>query len=174
MEDTTTLGILARLKEASNSVTDIELARKLGHSKQAIADAKSKNSVPASWIPKAAKRFNVTTDWLFFGVGPMRRSEDPGAQMPAFSKEPERPPQDANLENRLVFSEEERRELASENRKLHREKEELYREKEELYREKEELLREIGELREKVARLEERKNRLAVASDQPAQNSGVA
>lgn len=174
MEDTTTLGILARLKEASNSVTDIELARKLGHSKQAIADAKSKNSVPASWIPKAAKKFNVTTDWLFFGIGPMRHCEEPEASVCTLRKEHESHPHNANLENKLAFSEEERRELASENRKLHREKEELYREKEALYREKEELLRENGELKAMVARLEERKNRLAIASDQPAQNSGVA
>lgn len=73
----------------------------------------------------------------------------------------------SNIEKKLNISEEERRELTIENRKL-------YREKETLYKEKEELLREIGELREKVARLEERKNRLAVASDQPAQHSGVA
>ena len=52
------------------------------------------------------------------------------------------------------------REVIAENRQLHREKEEI--------------LRENGVLREKIARLEERKSRLAVASDQSAQNSGVA
>jgi len=36
------------------------------------------------------------------------------------------------------------------------------------------LLREIGDLRAQVARLEERKNRLAIVSEQPVANSGVA
>lgn len=77
------------------------------------------------------------------------------------------PLQDTKLEKELEMERGERRELAAENRRLHQEKEELY-------REKEELLRENGELKAMVARLEERKNRLAVATDQPAQHSGVA
>ncbi len=139
MEDTTTLGILSRLKKASDSTTDIELSKKMGLSKQAIADAKSKDSVPASWIPKSAKLFNVTTDWLFFGRGPMRPNDTSVVQQQA-TTQPESTASElcvrcAKLEKELEEERGERRELAAENRKLWKEN---------------------GELREKCARLEER------------------
>lgn len=67
MEHATSNSTIDRLKIAANVTSDQELAQKLGLSKQAIADAKSRNTVPPSWIPKAAKLFNVSTDWLFFG-----------------------------------------------------------------------------------------------------------
>ena len=72
MEDATPSAMLERLKIAADVNSDQELALKIGLSKQAIADAKSRNTVPASWIPKAAKLFHVSTDWLFFGTGPIR------------------------------------------------------------------------------------------------------
>ena len=139
MEDTTTLGILSRLKKASDSTTDIELSKKMGLSKQAIADAKSKDSVPASWIPKSAKLFNVTTDWLFFGRGPMRPNDTPAVQQQA-TTQPESTASEpcarcAKLEGKLEKVEEQRDSLMEENRNLWKEN---------------------GELREKCARLEER------------------
>lgn len=72
MEAATDLAVLERLKLASGSATDAEMAVKLNLTKQSVAQARSKKSVPASWIPKAARLFNVSTDWLFFGTGPMR------------------------------------------------------------------------------------------------------
>ena len=139
MEDTTTLGILSRLKKASDSTTDIELSKKMGLSKQAIADAKSKDSVPTSWIPKSAKLFNVTTDWLFFGRGPMRPNDTPIDHQEAI-RQPETMVSEpcarcAKLEGKLEKVEEQRDSLMEENRKLWKEN---------------------GELREKCARLEER------------------
>lgn len=139
MEDTTTLGILSRLKKASDSTTDTELSKKMGLSKQAIADAKSKDSVPASWIPKSAKLFNVTTDWLFFGRGPMRPNDTPIDHQEAI-RQPETTVSEpcarcAKLEGKLEKVEEQRDSLMEENRKLWKEN---------------------GELREKCARMEER------------------
>lgn len=70
MEDATYLEIFERLKAASGATSDQELAVKLGLSKQSIADARSRKTVPPAWIPKAALQFGVTTDWLFWGKNP--------------------------------------------------------------------------------------------------------
>lgn len=67
MEDATYLEVFERLKIATGSTSDQELAVKLGLSKQSIADARSRKTVPPAWIPKAAQLFGVSTDWLFFG-----------------------------------------------------------------------------------------------------------
>lgn len=65
--ETNYMDILARLHKAAKSHSDRELAEKIGVSKQSIADAKARKTVPSSWIPRAAQLFDVSTDWLFFG-----------------------------------------------------------------------------------------------------------
>lgn len=72
MEDATYLAVLERLKAATGATSDQELAVKLNLSKQSIADAKSRKTVPPAWIPKTAQLFGVSTDWLFFGHGEER------------------------------------------------------------------------------------------------------
>lgn len=76
MEDATYLDIFERLKTASGATSDQELAVKLGLSKQSIADARSRKTVPPAWIPKAALQFGVTTDWLFWGRTPQNTSQE--------------------------------------------------------------------------------------------------
>lgn len=72
MEDATYIDVLDRLKEATGATSDQDLAVKLNLSKQSIADARSRKTVPPAWIPKTAQIFGVSTDWLFFGREPMR------------------------------------------------------------------------------------------------------
>lgn len=76
MEGATYLDIFERLKTASGATSDQELAVKLGLSKQSIADARSRKTVPPAWIPKAALQFGVTTDWLFWGRPPQNTSQE--------------------------------------------------------------------------------------------------
>lgn len=76
MEGATYLDIFERLKVASGATSDQELAVKLGLSKQSIADARSRKTVPPAWIPKAALQFGVTTDWLFWGRTPQNASQE--------------------------------------------------------------------------------------------------
>ena len=71
MEHASVEAIIDRLKKATGTTTDIELSKKLGLSKQSIAAARAKGEIPASWIPKAAKLFHVSMDWLYWGQ--MRR-----------------------------------------------------------------------------------------------------
>lgn len=76
MEGATYLDIFERLKMASGATSDQELAVKLGLSKQSIADARSRKTVPPAWIPKAALQFGVTTDWLFWGRTPQNTNQE--------------------------------------------------------------------------------------------------
>ena len=77
MQDTTSELILMRLKNALSAKSDSELGRMLGVSQQAISNAKNNKKLPDSWVRVAAERYNLCTDWLFFGRGPMRPEENP-------------------------------------------------------------------------------------------------
>lgn len=77
MQDTTSELILLRLKSALSAKSDSELGRMIGVSQQAISNARNNKKLPDSWIRVAAERYNLCTDWLFFGRGPMRPEEDP-------------------------------------------------------------------------------------------------
>ena len=61
--------ILDRLREGVDAKSDSDLARKLGVSQQSISSARTKERVPNSWVRLAAERFNLSADWLLFGIG---------------------------------------------------------------------------------------------------------
>lgn len=145
MEDTTGFTVFDRLKIASSAATDAELAVTLKLTKQSIAQARAKKVVPASWVPKAAELFNVSTDWLFFGRGPMRPDCASHAQESIATPEAGVPcARCAKLEKELGKEREERRELSKENRQWAIKMEQV--------------LRENGELRERCAKFEERQS----------------
>jgi len=164
MEHASVEAIIDRLKKATGTTTDIELSKKLGLSKQSIAAARAKGEIPASWIPKAAKLFHVSMDWLYWGADapslPTLEDEAGPKGCTAATPITARMTREEKLELELEKEREERRMISAENRQLHRDKAEL--------------LKEIGDLRAKVARLEEGKNRLAVANGISSENSGAA
>lgn len=146
MQDTTAETILLRLKNSLAAKSDSELGRMLGVSQQAVSNAKSNNKLPDSWVRIAAERYNLCTDWLFFGRGPMRPS-DTSMGHPEAVKQPEIVISEpcarcVKLEVKLEKVEEQRDSLMDENRKLWKEN---------------------GELREKCARLEERQGQSEAA-----------
>lgn len=63
------LAIFDRLKDATGARTDTELAHSIGLRQSSISSAKSKKEIPPSWVVEIAKRFNVSIDWLLFGIG---------------------------------------------------------------------------------------------------------
>ena len=69
MKDASWEEILSRLNEATETKSDAALAAALGLSHQAIYSAKSKGRIPPAWIYEAARRYDVSADWLFFGRG---------------------------------------------------------------------------------------------------------
>lgn len=141
MEHASVEAIIIRLKKAAGAATDTELSKKLGLSKQSIAAARAKGEIPAIWIPKAAKLFHVSMDWLYWGADAphsptFEDGEGPKTPSMAVSSSLTR---EAKLERELEKEREERRARCEENRQL--------------YKAMTDLLRENGDLRAEVANL---------------------
>jgi phage repressor protein C with HTH and peptisase S24 domain len=83
-ENATEFGaVFARLKDATRARTDTELAQALSLRQSTISAAKSKKEIPPGWIIDIARRFNISSDWLLFGSGPMRRDDNDIAHVEA-------------------------------------------------------------------------------------------
>ncbi len=78
--------IFDRIKLATNTKTQMELADVLDIRQSSISDAKRRNSVPADWYMKLFSRFGLNPDWLKNAVGPMYLRTEQGyapVDMPA-------------------------------------------------------------------------------------------
>lgn len=75
MEDATWQEILQRLLASTGSPNEAVLADRLGISSQSVYNAKKKGKIPPAWVVDVSKKYDVSTDWLFFGLGEMRRSD---------------------------------------------------------------------------------------------------
>lgn len=132
---------LNRIMQALNVNTDSELARKLGIKPPSVASARKRLQIPTGWIENVSVLANVSTDWLFFGRGPMGVGEEQPASTPQTEQsQPLTAPcaRCERLEAKLEKVEGQRDELAEENRKL---------------------LKENGLLREENATLRERQRK---------------
>lgn len=63
--------IFERIKLATNTGTQVELAEVLDIRQSSISDAKRRNSVPSDWYMKLFEQFGLNPDWLKKGSGPM-------------------------------------------------------------------------------------------------------
>lgn len=63
--------IFERIKLATNTRTQVELAEVLDIRQSSISDAKRRNSVPSDWYMKLFEKFGLNPDWLKKSVGPM-------------------------------------------------------------------------------------------------------
>lgn len=63
--------IFERIKRATNTRTQMELADVLDIRQSSISDAKRRNSIPAEWYMKLFESFGLSPDWLKKGTGPM-------------------------------------------------------------------------------------------------------
>ncbi|SHN71146.1 helix-turn-helix domain-containing protein [Desulfovibrio litoralis] len=63
--------IFERIKLATNTRTQVEIANVLDIRQSSISDAKRRNSVPSDWYMKLFERFGLNPDWLKTGSGPM-------------------------------------------------------------------------------------------------------
>jgi len=61
--------VLGRLKEATNTNSDAELALALGLQPSAISAARGRGVVPPAWIINIANGYKASADWLAFGGG---------------------------------------------------------------------------------------------------------
>jgi phage repressor protein C with HTH and peptisase S24 domain len=67
--------IFVRLKKAVGAQTDIELGTSLGLKQQTISTTKKRKQLPAIWITRASLAYGISSDWILYGSGPMRRDE---------------------------------------------------------------------------------------------------
>lgn len=65
--------VLNRMRQATDSQSDSELAENLGISQQSVSNARTKKNIPPAWIRFVAVKFHVSADWLLFGTGTMSR-----------------------------------------------------------------------------------------------------
>lgn len=70
--------IFERIKLATNTKTQMELAEVLDIRQSSISDAKRRNSVPSDWYMKLFENFGLNPDWLKKGMGPMYLRTDEG------------------------------------------------------------------------------------------------
>lgn len=63
--------IFERIKLATNTRTQVELAEVLDIRQSSISDAKRRNSVPSDWYMKLFEQHGLNPDWLKKGNGPM-------------------------------------------------------------------------------------------------------
>jgi len=63
--------IFERIKLATRTRTQIELANVLDIRQSSISDAKRRNSIPADWLMKLFERFGLNPDWIKRGIGPI-------------------------------------------------------------------------------------------------------
>ncbi len=61
----------ARIKFATGTKTQVEIAEVLEIRQSSISDAKRRNSVPGDWYMKLFEKFGLNPDWIKQGVGPM-------------------------------------------------------------------------------------------------------
>lgn len=63
--------IFERIKQATNTRTQVELASVLDIRQSSISDAKRRNSIPSDWYMKLFEQFGLNPDWLKKASGPM-------------------------------------------------------------------------------------------------------
>lgn len=70
-------GCLERMKASTGANSNMDLARILNIQAQSIASAKRRGQIPPGWVYEIALKYNVSTDWLFFGTGAKERGCTP-------------------------------------------------------------------------------------------------
>lgn len=115
---------LERLKQALNVNSDTAFSEVLEVSQGSVSGAKKRGQIPHAWFFFVSKKTGYSLNWLFFGEGPMLRSEAGTQQRPQNIASPtpvqkdELCPRCVELEAELKEERKERRELNSENRRL--------------------------------------------------------
>ena len=65
-----------RLREATPITSQASLAKALGISRAAITQQKRNDTIPKKWISELSRLFNVNTEWLEKGKGPILLSQN--------------------------------------------------------------------------------------------------
>ncbi|MBF0482810.1 MAG: helix-turn-helix domain-containing protein [Desulfovibrionaceae bacterium] len=63
--------IWARLKLATSSVSDVDLAEALEVKQGTISVTKKRAQIPPVWVTKISKKYKISADWILYGQGQM-------------------------------------------------------------------------------------------------------
>jgi hypothetical protein len=80
--------ILDRIKKATGTRTQVELANLLGIRQSSISDAKRRGSVPADWYIKLYRSLGLNPEWLSDGMDPMYAKPGMAEAGANYAKEP--------------------------------------------------------------------------------------
>jgi phage repressor protein C with HTH and peptisase S24 domain len=72
--------VFERIKLATGTRTQVEIAEVLDIRQSSISDAKRRDSIPSDWYMKLFEKFGLSPDWLKKGSGPMYLRTDEGYQ----------------------------------------------------------------------------------------------
>lgn len=64
-----------RLCQAVGASKDIELASALGIKQPSVASARDRKQIPSKWIIAISDKYGISSDWILYGTGSMRRGE---------------------------------------------------------------------------------------------------
>lgn len=142
---------LNRIMRALDVNNDSELARKLGIKPPSVASARKRLQIPTGWIENVSVLANVSTDWLFFGRGPMH----PGEEQPIIALQREHTQPSETTSTQCARCEKLEGKLERVEAKLER----VEGQRDELADENRRLLKENGLLREENATLRERQRK---------------
>ena len=70
--------VFERIKQATSTRTQVELAEVLDIRQSSISDAKRRNSVPSDWYMKLFEKYGLNPDWLKHGTRPMYLKSETG------------------------------------------------------------------------------------------------
>ena len=93
---------LGRIFLACGVQKDADLARVLGIKPQSIAAARKRQQIPTGWIEQVAEKYHILADWLFFGIGPMRRGEVAAPAPTTADQAPPAPAEDFKMSDMLT------------------------------------------------------------------------
>lgn len=82
--------VFERIKLATNTRTQVELAEVLDIRQSSISDAKRRNSIPSDWYMKLFEKFGLNPNWLKNGDGPQSFRIEDGTYEPLFDVFPGR------------------------------------------------------------------------------------
>jgi SOS-response transcriptional repressor LexA len=68
-------GAYARIRSATHTRTQTEVAKLLGIKQSSISDAKKKNTIPDGWLVTLYRACGLEPDWILYGQEPVCRRE---------------------------------------------------------------------------------------------------
>ncbi|WP_319778409.1 helix-turn-helix domain-containing protein [Maridesulfovibrio sp.] len=119
-----------RIKRVRGEISQTKFAESLGIVQRTLANYEIEKSLPNSvFLANLAQKYSVSSEWLLFGEGPMKREEGPEQARGATQEETQTA---ASGSNELEYLRQDNRDLRQDNRELRLENKDLRQENRDL------------------------------------------